>query len=200
MRTSSVLALVAGCALLLTGCDLFGPKEVNYFPLGVGSTWQYLMLDIRVYPDSTDTLAQDTISIEAKAETQLTSGEKAVLMEVKESGSVDSVYYRTTDDFVLFYEDLDDDEPDTIIKFPLEPDNIWHLDEDILVRVVGQETKTVVAGTYKNCWKLRQTEDGELLLDMWFAPNIGLCLAELDEEYQGIHYIERLELNSVRIK
>jgi hypothetical protein len=200
VKKPSLLVALAGCALVVGGCDIFGHKTANYFPLSVGSTWQYVMLDIVVTPDSTDTLSQDTMNWEAKAEVQLASGEKAVLVETREAGSVDSVYYRSTDDFVLYYEDLDDDEPDTILKFPLEEGNSWHVDEDILSQAVGQETRAVVASTYKNCWKVKWTEDGDLLSNYWFAPNIGQCLSEYDDEYQGTTYIERVELTAVHIK
>ena len=199
-RTFAALALLA-CLLLPPGC-IRPPNddEADYFPLTIGSVWEFELLELRITPDSTDTLSRGTVKWEAKAETQLGNGQPAVLLELTEDGFVDTIYYRATDEAVMLHEDPDDDEPLRILSLPLAADLFWYVDEDVRALVVDREERTVRAGRYRNCWKVSWVEDGDLVFNYWYAPNVGLCFGELDEEYQGTRFVERMELVSVNIK
>jgi len=192
------LAVLAG--FFFAGCNPFDSGETSYFPLSVGNTWRYVFVDLTVESGTTDTFSIDTVDIEVTALAELASGDSAFTVESDDDDLLEEGYYRVTDDFVLFFEDLDDDEPDTLLKMPLDDVSPWRQNEYVLAQVRGQEDTTVVAGTYKDCWKIRYSEDNDLLYDRWYAPNVGICLQQWFESDGGATDIERYELISTNVR
>lgn len=199
MKNLLVLALLTGILLVSAGCDLSGGPP-DYFPLTAGNRWEYAELELRVTPDSTDTLSRETVTIELPGRTRLASGDSAWVVVTTQAGSADTTFYRETDGRVLSYEDPDDDEPVTFLSLPLEQDATWWVDEDIYARVVGKEALTVAAGRYKDCWKITWFEDGDTLFHYWLAPDVGIALFEEESEVSGVRYVTRRELTSADLK
>ena len=209
MKKSLLLvALLSAVALLVTSCDLFGGGKADYFPTGIGSIWNYAMTVTTTMPDSADTTTA-TSKTEAKAEDELSSGEKVVMFVTETAFATDETYYDTiyvwkTDEKVLNYTSKDDTNPSTALEFPLERDKTWRVSEMTTAKVLAQENVTVEAGTYKNCWKLELTTiitDGDTFkTHVWHADGTGHVQSHTEFTEGGITTAIHSELTSATIK
>jgi hypothetical protein len=200
MKSALRLALLAAIVLLPTGCDWFG-GDPDYLPLTIGSSWTYQMLSIRATADSTDTLYGDTVTMEIKTTAMMPDSQSALLVENRWSGAgVETTYWRKTAQWLLWFEDYDDDEPDTLLGLPLEQDKHWQLDEDIWCTLVGKEQTVTTASTYNDCWKMLVVEDTDDTTAVWLAPNVGRCKEKWEFTAAGVTYIDVTDLLSATIK
>jgi len=207
MKRSALLAVVIiGVALLTAGCDIFGGKA-DFFPMKVGSVWNYTWTAIMSDSMMSDTTTA-TVMDKAEAEAELTSGEKVVMFINAMTMDNDETYYDTTyirkdGEKVLQYESTSDTMPQTVIDGPLAIDKSWTVGEDVFAKVVAKENVTVAAGTYKNCWKIAMTSvtDADTTTwHTWFADGTGQVKAHAEEEESGRTWKWLMELTSATIK
>lgn len=158
--------------MLIVGCGDDGGS--SFFPLTVGSTWDYRMImTITQYePDTTSTVDTLAYSTAITEETTLSNGTEVVEQRtIVETGmGIDTMYsyMRDTGDYLLVYDSKTDTTADTAAVYPLEEGNTWTMYNDT-VEVVGEESVTVPAGTW-TCWHLAYG-DG---MDIYFAENVGM--------------------------
>ena len=209
MKKSILLAVVlVGVAVLSTSCDLFGGKA-DYYPLGIGSIWNYTLTTIM--SDTSGTLNDttvNTVKVDAVKEEQLGSGEKVVMLVNALTDTTDATYYDTSyarkdGEKVLAYSDLNDTNPDLILNGPPAMDKTWTVNEDITAKIVAKENVTVTAGTYKNCWKVELTSvmDADTMkYYMWFADGTGNVKYFASATNMGVTVTMTEELTSATIK
>ncbi len=200
MKLPFRLVLLALVVLLPVGCDWFG-GEPDYVPLTIGSTWQYQMLSIRATADSTDTIFADTLTMEIMTTAVMPDSQAALLVENRYSdGGIETTYWRKTAQWLLWFEDYDDDEPDTLLGLPLAQDKTWQIDEDIWGTLVGKEQVVTTASTYNDCWKFFVVEDMDDTTAVWLAPNVGRCMEKWEFSAAGVTYTDITDLLSATIK
>jgi hypothetical protein len=171
-----LLPLVA----LIVSC---GGEEDEYLPLAVGNVWNYDMTYLMITNDTLQTAG--TSVTEVTGETTL-DNDVDVLEYVETMtwddtllvpNSVDTSYLLENDDYLLIYDDLADTLPDTSLVLPIEQGNAWVVYADsvdtLTAEVVGQETVTVPAGTYDDCWDIEYTSLGQTQHN-WFALDVGI--------------------------
>lgn len=168
--------------ILIASCG--GEEEADdYLPLMVGNQWTYDMTYMRIIIDTVQTTGTSTTEI--TRQTVLNSNVD-VLEQVTTNtwddtlivpNSVDTTYLLETDDYLLVYNDLADTDPDTSLVLPIEAGNTWVVYADttdtLIAEVMDQETTTVPAGTYNDCWNVEYTSLGQAQND-WFALDIGI--------------------------
>ncbi len=210
-----MLVMLAGAAILLLSCDIFGGKEENYFPTTVGSKWDYtsvILLETSGTDATPDTIQTMTINLLANKKDKLDSGEDVTEMVATVTThiysptettytSTDTSYVQETSNAVLTYESKSDTAPDTSLVIPLAKDKTWHVNADVIAKVLDQEDITVTAGTYKKAWKVEQssTSGGEKQY-FWYANNIGMAKAYWQETEDSATVTVTFELKSVTIK
>ena len=166
------LLLLIPLVVLIVGC---GDEEGNvFFPLTVDNEWNYDMTMTRTDPDTTITKT-GTVELEITAETTLDNDtevfEMIMTMTFDDTlipGFADTSYCEETEDYVLIYDAKADTVPDdTMLVLPLETGKTWGDCE-----VIGQENITVPAGTFNDCWKIREVDEDTLY--MYMALDIGM--------------------------
>ncbi|MEO0049518.1 MAG: hypothetical protein ABIK23_06725 [candidate division WOR-3 bacterium] len=210
-----MFVMLAGAAILLLSCDIFGGKEENYFPTTVGSKWDYtsvILLETSGTDATPDTIQTMTINLLANKKDKLDSGEDVTEMVATVTThiysptettytSTDTSYVQETSNAVLTYESKSDTAPDTSLVIPLAKDKTWHVNADVIAKVLDQEDITVTAGTYKKAWKIEQTVTS--LADKqyyWYANNVGMVKAYWEQDYGTAKVTFSMELTSATIK
>lgn len=166
------LLLLIPIIVLIIGCG--GDDVTNYFPLTVDNEWNYDMSMTRTDPDTTIT-ETGTVELEITAETTLDNGtevfEMIMTMTFEDTlmpGFADTSYVEETEDYLFSYSNKSDTAPDdTMLALPLETGKTWADCE-----VMGQENVTVPAGTFNDCWKIREVDEDTLY--MYMALDIGM--------------------------
>ena len=185
MRRSLLIATAfIGVVLLSSGCDIFG-SDADYFPMSVGSVWNYEGYSLTEHTmDAVDTTMTMTQKIEALKKDNLDSGEEVTCFQMTTTTTlafpettyttVDTGYLRKSGDYVLGYSSLGDTDPDTAFMTALAAGKTW-TSEGATYEVIGQDDVSVMAGTYKNAWKVSVTEPPDTLIKtyMWYADGIG---------------------------
>ncbi|MGQ9708355.1 MAG: hypothetical protein ACUVUR_05715 [bacterium] len=207
-----LFAALASGAILLLSCDLGGKED--YYPLTVGSKWEYsgyVLLETGTDAQP-DTIIRMTAAFIANKNDKLSSGEDVTeMIATLESHyyypnettitQIDTSYTRETGNAILEYGSKDDTSPDTALVLPLEKDKTWHVNPGVIARVLIQEDVMVKAGTYKNAWKIEQTETGTgYKTYYWYANNIGLVKIYNQHTEQSNTYTFNMELVSANIK
>ena len=217
MKKTLLLAALFCSALVLTNCDLFGSKP-DFFPMTVGSTWTYHGWMTFEQVDDQDTLFTSRTATEVRAMTTLTNGKevaefvntdttRTLVPFETTSVNVSSNYVRKDGDYVLAFDTKDDTEPDTMLALPLEQGRMWTMrsqaDTSITALVLGQETVTVRAGEFKDCWKLEITISAGGLGQKtywWYADGIGRVRNYVESTNSGIKTVLENELVSHDVK
>ena len=172
------LLLLIPIIVLITGCG--GDDGTNYFPLTVGNEWNYdmTMTEIIVI----DTVTSDTTVVTATNECEITAEttldnstavfEMISTMTFEDTlipGFADTSYIEETEDYILMYDTKAATVPDdTMLALPLETGKTWADCE-----VMGQENITVPAGTFNDCWKIREVDNGDTLYT-YMALDVGM--------------------------
>ncbi len=174
------LLLLIPLVVLIVGC---GDDEEGtvFFPLTVDNEWNYDMTMTETTPSDT-TVKTGTQSQEITAETTLDNGttvfEQMFIMtiEIDTFTIVDTSieYIEETEDFLLVYDDKADTIPDTVAALPPEAGKTWNVDDSTTAAYIGQESVTVPAGTFSNCWKMVHIDSGVTdTTYIYVAENVG---------------------------
>ena len=170
------LLLVIPLVFFIIGC---GGEEAGtaFWPLAVGNIWEYVMTLTITTPDTTIVTGTGIQEQEITAETTLDNGtevfEQVMTMAWDDTlmgDYVDTSYIEETEDYILMYESKDDTEPDTMAALPLESGKSWNMDSGTAT-VVGQESVTVPAGTFSDCWKIAFVDADTMWV--YVAENVG---------------------------
>lgn len=162
--------------VLIIGCG--GDDVTNYYPLTVDNEWNYdmTMTEIIVIDTVTSdtTVVTGTNASEITAETTLDNGTEVFEMIMTMTfdntlipGFADTSYVKETEDYLLSYSNKSDTAPDTMLALPLETGKTWADYE-----VMGQENITVPAGTFNDCWEIREVDEDTVY--MYVALDIGM--------------------------
>ncbi len=192
------LLLLVPVVLFLVGC---GGGEKDYWPVTVGNIWNYQQIDNITAPETT---FADTSTMKVEVTKETTLDNNTAVFEIIESGEgwTDTSYWQKTDEYLFWYDDKSDTEPDTSLVFPLEEGNTWNVHKDSsyteTMRVMGKESVTVPGGTYDDCWKgMAIYTDGTIAETayVWLAPDIGwvkMTSTETDSNWTATINIELL--------
>jgi len=197
------LLVLVPVVLFLVGC---GGGEKDYFPITVGSVWNYQSTSTVTAPDTTITIV-DTTKVEVLGETTLNNGTK--VFEVVAGGGqyADTSYYEKTDDYIFVYEDKASTTPDTALALPLEEGKSWNVHKDTsyteTMQIIKKESVTVPAGTYDDCWKAMAIYTDGTFSDtayVWLAPEVGQVKMTYTEQDTNFSVDVKIELLNATIK
>jgi hypothetical protein len=170
------LLLLIPFVLFVIGCG----GAVNYFPLGVGSVWEYSITT--TYTSPTDTLEMTgTQELEITEETTLDDGTDVVEQMAITETTIDTLttvdttysYLEETDDYIRGYDSKSDTTPDTWLELPIEEGNTWVVNDEMTAVVLGKvDNVSVPAGDYDDCWELGMIMDGDTVF-VYLADGIG---------------------------
>jgi hypothetical protein len=178
------LLLLIPIIVLIIGCG--GDDGTNYFPLTVDNEWNYDMTITTIIV--IDTVTSDTTVLtgtqnqEITAETVLDNGtavfEETMIMTMEIDTLTTIVdtsifYIEETEDYLLGYDTKADTIPDTVAVLPPETGKTWNVDDSTTAEYIGQESVTVPAGTFSNCWKMVQVESTNDTTWIYLAENVG---------------------------
>jgi hypothetical protein len=192
------LLVLVPVVLFLVGC---GGGEKDYWPVTVGNIWNYQQIANITAPETT---FADTSTMKVEVTKETTLDNNTAVFEIIESGEgwTDTSYWQKTDEYLFWYDDKSDTEPDTSLVFPLEEGNTWNVHKDSsyteTMRVMGKESVTVPGGTYDDCWKgMDIYTDGTIAETayVWLAPDIGwvkMTSTETDSNWTATINIELL--------
>lgn len=167
------LLLLIPLVVLIVGCGSDEEGTV-FYPLSAGNEWNYNMSMTRTTPTDT-TVETGSDKLEITAETTLDNGtavfEWVLTITFDDTlvpDIIDTSYIEETEDYILQYDAKTDTVPsDTMLALPLETGKTWADYE-----VMGQEDVTVPAGTFNDCWEVREVDD-EFTLYVYWAPDVG---------------------------
>lgn len=146
---AALLAVLAGC-----GSDPAGPViPADYFPLSVGSEWEYDVVGTVNIPPGFQYQATGTLTREIAGQVQHSGGFQVFFViseqELQLTDStgflpdtsisfVDSIWLRKTESEVLVYYDADSTDHELYLELPLQTGNTWTPDDE-----APEVTKTV---------------------------------------------------------
>lgn len=186
-------ALVSVFVLLISCGDSGGPfdpgqgNDARFFPLAVGNTWEYTRYGTYNIENKSYTVTgASVVSIIGIA---AHSGgfdvfieESAVndtIMGLMIQSTVDTCYIRLASNGFHGYPSLASTDSSWVVPFPLIAGMVWPFSTN--PPMTGEllsmdETVTVPAGTFQNCFEMRTLwiEGGNLTSNSSFAPNVGL--------------------------
>jgi CBS domain-containing protein len=197
------LLLFIPIVLYIIGC---GGAAVNYFPLSVGSVWEYWMTSTTTTPtDTTETTG--TQYVEITEETTLDDGTEVVeqmtitTTVVEPDTSVDTTYtyMEETEDYIRGYEDKADTLPDTWAELPIEEGNTWDVNDIMSAVVLGKEAVSVPAGNYDDCWEIGYITDNDTVY-VYFADGVGMVRQYMEITEGDVVFESETELESATIE
>jgi hypothetical protein len=154
-----------------------------------------------------------TVTTVVQAKTTLSNGNEVIPFQsttithvftpVMNDTTIGTSYARESGDFILGYSSTTDTIPDTLMMTSLSEGKTWHNSTNSTALVVGQEDVTVVAGTYKNAWKIKYTSvSGSDTMEMfqWYAKGVGAVKTHYESSQSGYNMIFNQELTSSTIK
>jgi hypothetical protein len=207
-----LILTVAALVCFMVGCKSGGSDD--YFPMTVGSQWDYSGYTLYGTTNPpTDTMQTMTSTTIAQAKTTLSNGNevvpfqsttvKHILFPIERTDTTSVTgYARESGDVILSYSSTNDTTPDTLMITTLEANKTWY-DGSRTALVVGQEDVTVAAGTYKNAWKIKYTTvSGSDTMEMfqWFAKGVGAVKTHYETSESGFYIIYDQGLTSSTIK
>ena len=184
-----------------------GKMGEDYYPMGIGSVWNYESSVIKESATSIDTIQKGTTKVKAEKKYKLDTGEDCIFFTLISTVTIpgETTYTATSgyiarehNNYILLYGSPDDTEPDTILALPLEKDKAWQVNPYFTAKVIGQEDVTVKAGTYKNSWKIEVIGGPAPAMTTysWYANGIG----KVKEYSELFGYIYSSELVSATIR
>lgn len=176
------LLLLIPLVFFIIGCAGEGAGTA-FWPFAVGNIWEYIATQTMTTPDTTIVWGTGTQEQEITAETTLDNGtevfEQVTITTLivqfdtifaDTSLMVDTSFIQETENYILMYESKDDTAPDTMAVLPLESGKSWNMDSGTAT-VVGQESVTVPAGTFSDCWKIAFVDADTMWV--YVAENVG---------------------------
>lgn len=161
------LLLLIPLVVFIVGCG--GDEEGTvFYPLSVGNEWNFDMSMTETTPSDT-TVVTGTQSQEITAETTLDDGTAVFEQRFITTMEIDTLttivdtsieYMEETEDYLLVYDNKADTMPDTVAALPPEAGKSWTVDHNTTAEYIGQESVTVPAGTFSNCWKMVHVDSG----------------------------------------
>lgn len=183
---------------------MFGGPD-DYFPMGVGSTWNYSWMVIVTVGGGAPDTTSETVKTVAKATDQI--GSEEVVMFITELSDKDTefetTYVKKTDDDIIVYSSKTDTTPDRVMALPLEANKTWTVNEGYTARAIGRESVTVPAGTYGKAWKIEYslvTDSDTLKFHQWFAAGTGFVKYHSARSDSLMSMTMKQELTSATIK
>jgi hypothetical protein len=175
------LLLLIPLVVLIVGCG-GEEEEANYFPLTVGNEWNFDMTMTETTPSDTFVVTA-TQNLEITTETTLDNGTEVFEMimtmtfdDTLVPDFADTVYFDETEDYIMVYDAKADTVPsDTMLALPLETGKTWADHE-----VMGQDDVTVPAGTFNDCWEIREVDDEDTTY-MYWASDVGMVKMIADD-------------------
>jgi hypothetical protein len=169
----TAVTLIISCA---------GEEDIDdYHPLAVGHRWEYAVTQTGSTVQTgvqISTITAQVSSVHGSLFEQVTS---TAWDDTSVTAWLDTSYLQEQDGNVLFYNDLNDSEPDTLLVLPLVLGNTWIVRTEswgeMTGEVIGMEDVTVPAGTFTGCWDVEYTgldDTGH----SWFALDVGLIKHE----------------------
>lgn len=154
------------------------PPKVSHFPLTVGSSWKYAIVDTLIYTYTGETeIHHDTVDVTIIDSTILPNGENAVIWQYVFRNETDSLFACLSNDTLFFY---DTDGNHLVLKFgfvlPLQVSNEW---EFLLLdyRVFQKDSVQVPAGLFVDVFHVREREKQGNSIgwnDFFIAPKVGI--------------------------
>ena len=169
------LLLLIPLVVLIVGC---GDDEEGtvFFPLSVDNEWNYDMTMTETTPSDT-TVVTGTQSQEITAATTLDDGtavfEQTMIVTIGTIVDTSIEYIEETEDYLLAYDTKADTMPDTVAALPPEVGKTWNVDDNTTAEYIGQESVTVPAGTFSDCWKMVHIESTNDTTWIYVAENVG---------------------------
>jgi len=204
--------VAATAAAVLTGmnCD---PNAGSVFPLTLGSTWNNESRSLGGPSggvlDTSQTAVTTTTALEKAV---LTNGKEVVRFRHESAVhefDPDSSYSSTTEtllreenEVIMVYAALDDTTGDTLMLLNPAVGQNWGQGTATAI-VIGQETVTVPAGTYKKAWKVKTVANlGVMTVEVhtWYARGVGNVKMHSEAEFMGSVEVIDEELTSATIK
>ncbi|MBN1435096.1 hypothetical protein JW921_10070 [Candidatus Fermentibacterales bacterium] len=195
----AALALLAGCGDSPSGGEI---ADEDYFPHGLGSSWEYGKAGL------VDTLGL-TFTLTGSRVTTVTSvleQSGGTLVEMTNLG-LDTLYLPGVDtlplpipprtiarmrtDGIWVYGDSTMQDSTWLVRFPLVVGNTWtsHSDPDVESEIVSMTEEVIVPdGTFSDVLHVRATQStavSELVTDYYFAPDVGSIMTEIAASVVG---------------
>jgi hypothetical protein len=173
--TRQFMLWVAAAALFVVSC---GREKSDYFPLGLGYTWNYVV----PYEGSFSIRVTDVTGAKYTVKGESDESLEGVWPFSETDGDT-GVYYMDSGDTIRYGSGNS-----IVVIRPLGVGATWANDSFDSVRVLGKEEVTVPAGVYDNCAKVAYY-GGEVEWYIWFAPGVGIV--------KGYEFVYDVEYNLV---
>lgn len=173
MKKNALFAIVA---ILIISCAADKDAE-DYHPLSVGLQWEYAVTQIDTITTTGIQVSTITAEVSSSSGTLYEQVTSTAWDDTAMTAWLDTSYLQEKEGNVLFYSDLNDPEPDTLLVLPLVLGNTWTVRTEtwgnMTGEVVGIENAVVPAGTCTECWVIEYAgldDTGH----SWYAARIGL--------------------------
>lgn len=170
--------------MILAGCSGDEPffmegRISDYFPMQVGDTWYYTDTEgtvvVRTIGDETDLSGTDCMPVYTSLPPVITDSLEECWGISEEAFSIYLIAFRYYPDPPLIVPfNITSDSPHLYDSFAAKdgnPNSGFRIEGALSFE--GLVTKTVPAGTFKNCLKLKY-DDGSEPYDEYYAPGVGL--------------------------
>ncbi len=159
----------------------------NYFPNGVGDTWEYDVTDSAQYvPGSNDTIQHYSVKVLIVGTKKLADGNDAAIWKYSYPFGIDTNYVRIVGDTIKIFDNSYNSHtveglkyPTLIFIQPFKVQEVWdgkHAWADTLT-VLKQEDVSTSFQTFKDCFKIYRHYIGpntEIKDNYWFKPQVGM--------------------------
>ncbi|UCD20368.1 MAG: hypothetical protein JSU64_04310 [candidate division WOR-3 bacterium] len=153
----------------------------DYHPLAVGLQWEYSVTQTDTVTIAGIQVSTITAAVSSPYGTLFEQVTSTDWEDTSTAAWLDTSYLQENDGNVLFYNDLNDSEPDTLLVLPLVLGNTWTVRTepwgDMTGEVLGLEEVSVPAGTFTESWRIRYTGLDDTGYS-WFGPDVGLVKHE----------------------
>jgi len=212
----SLIPTIIILSIFVVACDKKGEGGgEEFYPTPDGATWTYsISLTGDYLSDSensnfgllniisnyaTTQQSQTTMRINGTDQHQ-TAGTVDILEASVDDSPFIIVYYIFIDENEgRWYYALDDDTHWLLLKFPLTSGKTWDFDlygSTVTAKIIGEESVTVPAGTFKNCIKIEYSQEGIVGDRIWFSADVGMV--RINEITEDMSYMD-LQLLSYNI-
>lgn len=203
VRGFALAALLGfGMVLLFVNCSVVrlvfsGGERNSYYPLSIGSAWEYHLVTTVEAEGKTDTTTRGVYHQRIVQPVTLADGKPAVMRVWNSSITLcspglpessftqaETSYYRKTASAVYRYQTLQDT-PDSVLLLPIQLDQRW-LSKDVSYWVSAIEDVTVGGKTWQDCWCIQSRAIGSQgIMKAWIARGAGLVRLFTEREFSG---------------
>lgn len=166
--------------ILIISCTTDEDIE-DYHPLAVGHRWEYDVIQTDLDLQTGVQISTITAEVASSHGTLFEQVTSTAWEDTSSTAWLDTSYLQERDGNVLFYNDINDSEPDTLLVLPLVLGNTWTVRIEPWGNMTGEvlslEEVAVPAGTFAECWRVQYTGLDDTGYS-WFARDIGLIKHE----------------------